>query len=70
MFLEISHAKKVIILDLEDGVLPADATTMSSEKGWDVYKNLPEFKDICFKKFKEHLADHCKAFKKKLENSI
>jgi hypothetical protein len=35
-----------------------------------VYKNLPEFKDICFKKFKEHLADHCKAFKKKLENSI
>lgn len=33
MFLEISHAKKVIILDLEDGVLPADATTMSSERG-------------------------------------
>jgi hypothetical protein len=28
---------------------------------------LSEFKDICFKQFKECLADHCKAFKKNLK---
>ena len=65
-----SQAKKVIITDLEDGVLPADETTVSSEQAWDVYKNLPVFRDICFKQFKEHLVDHHWVFKKKLEDSI
>ena len=65
-----SQAKKVIIEDLEDGLLPADETTVSTEQAWDVYKNLPEFKDVCFKQFKERLADHRQAFKKKVEASI
>ena len=42
-----SQAKKVIITDLEDGVLPADETPVSSEQAWDMYKNLPAFKDRC-----------------------
>ena len=45
-----SQAKKVIVTDLEDGVLPADETTVSSEQAWDAYKNLPAFKDVCFKR--------------------
>lgn len=65
-----SNAKRVIISDLEDGVLSADETTVSSEQAWVVCKNLPEFKDVIFKQFKERLADHRKAFKKRLEASI
>jgi hypothetical protein len=65
-----SQAKNVIISDLEFGVLSAYETAVSSEQAWDVYKNLPEFKDICFKQFKEHLKDHHKVYMKKLEESI
>jgi hypothetical protein len=65
-----SQAKNVIISDLEDGVLSAYETAVSSEQAWDVYKNLPKFKDICFKQFKERLKDHRKAHMKKLEESI
>jgi hypothetical protein len=42
-----SQAKNVIISDLEDGVLSAYETAVWSEQAWDVYKNLPEFKDVC-----------------------
>jgi hypothetical protein len=55
-----SQAKNVIISDLEDGVLSAYETAVSSEQAWDVYKNLPEFKDVCFKQLKEGLKDHHK----------
>jgi hypothetical protein len=65
-----SQAKNVIISDLEDGVLSACETAVSSEQAWDVYKNLPEFKDVCFKQFKECLKNHHKVHMKKLEESI
>jgi hypothetical protein len=55
-----SQAKNVIISDLEDRVLSAYETAVSSEQAWDVYKNLPEFKDVCFKQLKEGLKDHHK----------
>jgi hypothetical protein len=59
MFLDVTHGKKTI-LDLENSMLPADAT-VSSEKAMEVYKILHEFKDVCFKQFKECFANHHKA---------
>lgn len=58
--------------DLEDGWLPTDETKVSAENAWKVYQNanLPEFHGICFKQFKERLADHRRAAKKKKEESI
>jgi hypothetical protein len=64
-----SQTKNVIISDLE-GFLSADETAVSSEQAWDVYKNLPEFNDVCLKQFTECLMDHHKAHMKKLKESI
>jgi hypothetical protein len=46
-----TQAKNIIILNLEDRVLSADKTAVSSEQAWDMYKSLPKLKDICFRQF-------------------
>jgi ribosomal protein S21 len=65
-----SQAKMIIMSDLEDGWLPMDDTKVSAEDAWKVYANLPEFHGICFKQFKERLADHRRAVEQKNMESI
>jgi len=67
-----SQAKQIIISDLEDGWLTTDATKVSAEAAWKVYQdaNLREFDGVCFKQFKERLADHRRAVDKKNKESV
>ena len=65
-----SPAKRIIMSDLEDGFLSTDEEVVSTEAAWVVYKKLPEFSDVCFKQFREHLKDHRRVVKKKEQQSI
>jgi hypothetical protein len=61
-----SSAKKAILFDLADGVLDPET---SPDDAWDVYKQRDEFAGVCWEQFKPHFEAHCKAFKKKREQS-
>ena len=67
-----SQAREIIISDLEDGWLPTDGTKVSAEDAWKVYQSadLPEFHGVCFKQFKECLADHHHVVVKKEKQSV
>jgi hypothetical protein len=52
-----SEAKKIIIADLEVGILDVDAP--SAKNAWDeCYSKLAEFANVPFKQFQKRLADH------------
>jgi hypothetical protein len=52
-----SEAKKIIIADLEEGILDVDAP--SAKNAWDeCYSKLAEFANVPFEQFQKRLADH------------
>ena len=53
-----TKAKKILIEDLENDVLPLSADDMSAIDCWKIYKQYPEFRGIQFDQFEERLADH------------
>ena len=54
-----SDAKKVILQDLEDKVLPLEEHLVSAETAWNLhYVHMPEFLSVEFSQFKDRLADH------------
>jgi hypothetical protein len=53
----VSEAKKIIIADLEAGILDVDAP--SAKNAWDeCYSKLAEFANVPFEQFQKRLADH------------
>jgi hypothetical protein len=53
----VSEARKIIIADLEDGILDVDAP--SARNAWDeCYSKLAEFANVPFEQFQKRLADH------------
>ncbi len=61
-----SEAKKLILKDLEEGVLSLEVTEVSAEEAWEVYRHMPEFVSdgVVFSQFKERLRDHRRQVKK------
>lgn len=53
-----STAKKIVMDDLEQDLLPLDEDVMSTEECWNIYKQYPEFVGIQFSQFRLRLADH------------
>jgi hypothetical protein len=52
-----SEAKKIIIADLEEGILDVDAP--SAKNAWDeCYSKMAEFANVPFEQFQKRLADH------------
>ena len=55
-----SAARKVLLRDLEVGVLDLNDDEASAEEAWeDVYKHLVEFETVPFEQFKKQLQAHC-----------
>ena len=51
--------RAMLIADLEAGILTVDEEEVSAEEAWELmYKDLEEFKDVCFEQFEEKLAHH------------
>jgi hypothetical protein len=55
-----SEARAVLMKDLIDDILPVEATRITAEEAWEVYKTMDEFADVVFDQFKERLRDHRK----------
>jgi hypothetical protein len=53
-----SLAKKIIMLDLEEGILALNEEDMSAEEAWKTYRHMAEFESIVFDQFKAKLADN------------
>jgi hypothetical protein len=53
----VSEAKKIIIADLEEGIIDVDAP--SAQNAWDeCYSKMAEFANVPFEQFQKRLADH------------
>lgn len=64
----IAEACRVLINDLENGVLPLDENDMSAADAWDqVYSHMPEFTGVTFHQFKMRLQWYRKQAKKRIE---
>jgi len=64
-----SAARRVVLDDLEEGVLPLDRTEMPAHKAWEeVYQHLTEFHGVSYEQFRDRLNDHRKQIRKKREN--
>ena len=59
-----SQAKAIVLEDLKNGKLPLNEKKVSAKQAWTVYHELPEFKGVCYKKFKDRLSDHRRAVQK------
>jgi hypothetical protein len=46
--------------DLIDDILPVEASRITAEEAWEVYKTMDEFANVVFDQFKERLRDHRK----------
>ncbi len=56
-----SAAREVLLDDLQQGLLPADAAELSAEEAWEIcYQHMAEFVPVVFDQFKERLRDHRK----------
>jgi hypothetical protein len=54
-----SAARKILLDDLERGLLPVDPAELSAEEAWSVcYSHMAEFVPVVFSQFKERLRDH------------
>jgi hypothetical protein len=54
-----SAAREVLLDDLQQGLLPADAAELSAEEAWEIcYQHMAEFVPVVFDQFKERLRDH------------
>ena len=63
-----SEARIVLLDDLEEGILSSEEDEVPAEVAYEVYKNLPAFKDlVVFDQFKDQLRDHWKQVKKRRE---
>lgn len=65
-----TKAKKIIMEDLENEVLPSSEEEMSAVECWKIYKQYPEFKGIKFDQFEARLADHREAVDKSKNESF
>jgi hypothetical protein len=55
-----SEARKIILYNLEKGVLPVDEEDCSAEHAWEYYSRLAEFALVQFSQLKERVRDHRK----------
>jgi hypothetical protein len=55
-----SEARTVLMGDLIDGILPVEASRITAEEAWEVYKTMDEFAKVVFDQFNERLKDHRK----------
>jgi hypothetical protein len=55
-----SEARAVLMKDLIDDILPVEASRITAEEAWEVYKTMDEFANVVFDQFKERLRDHRK----------
>jgi hypothetical protein len=46
--------------DLIEGILPVEASRVTGEEAWEIYKTMDEFANVVFKQFKERLRNHRK----------
>ena len=53
-------ARTVLMTDLIDGILPVEASRITAEEAWEVYKTMDEFAIVVFDQFKARLQDHRK----------
>lgn len=54
-----SKAKKIILLDLQEGILPLDSAEVSAREAWDkVYGKMIEFQDVPYEQFRDRLNSH------------
>jgi hypothetical protein len=53
-----SEARKILIKDLESGVLPVDNKDCSEEEAWERYKGMLAFLHVPYKQFCKQLAAH------------
>lgn len=64
-----SKPKKIIMEDLEEGVLPLDDNVISVEAAWQFYRQYREFESVAFDQFAARLKDHRKQVKKEKNRS-
>jgi hypothetical protein len=46
--------------DLIEGIHPIEASRVTEEEAWEIYKTMDDFANMAFKTFKEHLRNHRK----------
>jgi hypothetical protein len=62
------EAKKILIADLEEGILDVDAP--SAKNAWEeCYSKLAEFANVPFKQFQKRLADHREQHQRRLSKA-
>ena len=54
------EARTVLMTDLIDGIPPVEASRITAEEAWEVYKTMDEFAIVVFDQFKARLQDHRK----------
>ena len=66
-----SQARKLILYNLENGLLSLEEEEESAEKVWEFYKNMPEFVSdgVIFSQFKERLKSHRNQVKTRKEST-
>lgn len=66
-----SKARKIIIGDLQDGVLPLDENELSAGEAWQVlYCHIAEFAKVPFTQFRDRLRDHRAQFQRALNRAV
>ena len=53
-----SAARKVLLEDLEEGVLRFGSDVVSAQEAWEHYRHLDEVANVIFDQFKKHLHGH------------
>lgn len=51
-------AKKIVMYDLQNGILSLDENETSTARAWQFYRQLAEFKDVPEEQFRDRLKDH------------